>query len=164
MKQKIQQRKKISETSGFSVASDDSYYLYSSYIRTTNHTLTHGADYILCQIHPKEGMEFKYMKFITARSEHDGWVTIDLENNDRPEKQSLGIPMIPNAKRRFPFVLMDLSTLVLDLNFKLMEKSDHLADNGSATGVIPGWDCILELIRDETEKMLRFDELLEFEF
>jgi hypothetical protein len=163
MKQQIQQTRLINEVSGFMPASDDSYYLNSSYIKTVNNILTHGCDYLLVYYTPGGELEFKSMRFITA-GERDGWVTIDLENNQFTEKQSLSIPMLPGQNRLSPFLLLDIDSLVLELNVRLAMKDNHASFKRNTQDGGICWEKAITIISEEVKRMLQDVELFEFEF
>lgn len=163
VEKKLQQRKIIAETSGFGVANDEAYFLNSQEIKTVDNLLTHGQDYLLFHIHPRFGMEFTSAKFLTAR-ENNGWVVLYLENNLRPGKMSLSVPMLPGETRPYPFVLTDINYLAFEINQRLKQKGELVADIVASMYETPGWERILRIIQDETAKMLKTDKLLDFEF
>jgi hypothetical protein len=165
MNQKQQNKPDCSTTrvSGFVPYGENSYYVNSPYIKVVDQLMALGHDYMLLLFNQFGQLQIHCVKLLDAYTK-GGNVNIKIKNNRDGAIQTIPITMIPGNVMTYPFIIIDLHTLAIELNDP-MAGYEHQIDRVKAfQNKTVCWNDVLKIIREELSNLLQKQVLLDFDY
>jgi hypothetical protein len=152
-----------SRVSGFIPYGENLFYVNSPSVKVVDQLMTLGHDYLLLLFNQYGQLQIHSVKLLDTHSK-DGNVYIKIKNNRDGAIQTIPISMVPGNVMTYPFIIIDLHTLALELNYP-MAGYEHQIDRVKAfQDKSVCWNDVLEIIREELSNLLQKQELLDFDY
>ncbi len=163
VKQQTKPNCTTSRVSGFLPAGAYSFYINSPFIKVIDQLVTCGHDYLLLYFNLDGQIQLQSVKFLNAHAE-DGNVFLKLKNNRNGDIRIISISMVPENDSNFPFVLIDIHTLAIELNDPMADYEHQIARIKAFQDKTVCWNDVLKIIREEAADLVRKEELLDFDY